>query len=247
TAATDVGTVPTATFLAAWKVPSPFPRSTLTVLLPPFVTARSSLPSCWKSPTATEGGPAPTGRISGLLWKVPSPLPPSTSTVLLELFVKTRSSLPSWLKSPAAREFACTGRLVVMAGLKVPLSLPSSTLTLLEEPISEPRTTMSWCPLPTSATTIDFAPPPTPAGTGSVIGGAKVVVSRVRTSNGSRENRPRDRRGRDGRRQETRRRPPNTFDRNMTIPFFVRGSGSGIRAKRFGPRLHPEAKDQFLL
>src|SRR5262249_13701403 len=150
----------------------------------------------------TESGPAPTGRISGLLWKVPSPLPRSTSTALFELFVKTRSSLPSRLKSPTASEFACAGRLVVMARLKVPSPLPSSTLTLLEEPVGEPRTTMSWCPLPTSATTIDLGPPPTPAGTGSVIGGAKLVVSRLRTSNDSRDSRPHDRRGRDGRRQE---------------------------------------------
>src|SRR5262249_23307566 len=148
--------------------------------------------------------PAPTGRISGLFWKVPSPLPLSTSTVLFELFVKTTSSLPSRLKSPTASEFACMGRLVVMAGLKVPLPLPSSTLTLLEEPIDEPSTTMSWCPLPTSAVRIDLAPPPTPPGTGSVIRGPKLVVSRVRTSNDSKESRPHDRRGRDGRRAETR-------------------------------------------
>src|SRR5262249_16874621 len=173
--------------------------------------------------------------------------PRSTSTVLFELFVKTRSSLPSRLKSPAATEFACTGRLVVMARLKVPSPFPSSTLTLLEEPVGEPKTTMSWCPLPSSAGSSDLAPPPTPPGTGNVIGGAKLVVSRVRTSNDSRDSRPHDRRGRDGRRQETRRRSPNTFDRNMTTPFFVRGIESGIRAKSSGPRLHPEAKDHFLL
>src|SRR5262249_9793738 len=125
----------------------------------------------------------------------------STSTVLFELFVKTRSSLPSRLKSPAATELAATGRWVVMAGLKVPSPLPSRTLTPLQDPIGEPRATMSWCPLPRSAVTIDLAPPPTPAGMRSGIGGRKLVVSRVRSSNDSRDNRPPARRRRAGRRR----------------------------------------------
>src|SRR5207244_13011619 len=80
--ATDRGVMPTATVGAGWKVPSPLPRSTETVLDPELATARSSLPSPLKSPTATEVGLVPTAKVRAA-WKVPSPLPNSTETVLL--------------------------------------------------------------------------------------------------------------------------------------------------------------------
>ena len=41
-------------FPAGWKVPLPLPSSTETVLDPALLTARSSLPSLLKSPTATD-------------------------------------------------------------------------------------------------------------------------------------------------------------------------------------------------
>src|SRR5437773_1993531 len=43
-------------FTRAFKLPSPSPSSTLTILLPAFATARSSLPSPLKSPTAADVG-----------------------------------------------------------------------------------------------------------------------------------------------------------------------------------------------
>src|SRR6266852_4927983 len=66
---------------AAWKVPSPLPKSTETLLEPKFATAKSRLPSSLKAPTATEEGalPAVTFRAG---WKLPSPLPKSTDTLL---------------------------------------------------------------------------------------------------------------------------------------------------------------------
>src|SRR5947207_13480746 len=72
------------------------------MLTPAFVTAKSSLPSPLKSPTATDWGPgAP--KFTGAL-KVPSPLPSSTLTFLLPAFATARSSLPSPLKSPTAAD-----------------------------------------------------------------------------------------------------------------------------------------------
>src|SRR5262249_41112748 len=79
-------------------------------------------------------------------------------------------------------------------------------------------------------------PPPTPAATGSVIEGAKLVVRTLRTSKDFRDSGPRDRPERDGRRRVTRLRSPDAFDRNTTTPFFVGGIDSGIRAKSLRPR-----------
>src|SRR6059058_2590684 len=64
----------------AWKVPSPLPSSTETVLKPRLATTRSSLPSAFKSPSATEEAPLPAPKVSGAR-KVPSPFPSSTETV----------------------------------------------------------------------------------------------------------------------------------------------------------------------
>jgi hypothetical protein len=43
----------------AWKVPSPLPGSTLTLLLSSLTVTTSGLPSALKSPTARERGLAP--------------------------------------------------------------------------------------------------------------------------------------------------------------------------------------------
>src|SRR5712664_3294630 len=80
--ATETGLSPAAKLSAAWKVPSPFPRSTETLLeLKATATARSSHPSPLKSPTATETGLSPAAKLSAA-WKVPSPFPRSTETLL---------------------------------------------------------------------------------------------------------------------------------------------------------------------
>src|SRR5262249_82168 len=47
------------------KVPSPLPRSTLTLLLEEFAVARSWRPSPLKSPTATDVGSIPAAKWSG--------------------------------------------------------------------------------------------------------------------------------------------------------------------------------------
>ncbi len=76
---TESGKVPAPKFRAAWKLPSPFPNSTETLLERMLATAKSSTPSPLKSPTATEEGcsPAPKFRAA---WKLPSPFPNNTET-----------------------------------------------------------------------------------------------------------------------------------------------------------------------
>src|SRR5262249_15921571 len=84
-----------------WKVPSPLPSNTETVLDPALATARSSLPSPLKSRTATETGFVPTEKARAVR-KVPSPLPSRTETVLSGLVAIARSCTRSPLKSPTA-------------------------------------------------------------------------------------------------------------------------------------------------
>ena len=62
---TEVGPDPTATSGFAWKVPSPLPNRTETLLEPEFWAARSILPSPLKSAFVTVVGVDPTG--TGLL------------------------------------------------------------------------------------------------------------------------------------------------------------------------------------
>src|SRR2546426_659228 len=81
------------------SLPSRLPKRMLT---PAFVTAKSSLPSPLKSPTASDPGPSTPEFNAGL--KVPSPLPSSMLTLLLPAFATARSSLPSPLKFPATTE-----------------------------------------------------------------------------------------------------------------------------------------------
>ena len=86
-------------------MPSPLPRSMLT---PPLsATARSSLPSPFRSPVASPIGRCPVVNCIPLSLSVPSPFPKSTPTLLpLEFVTRATSTLPSLLKSPAADESA---------------------------------------------------------------------------------------------------------------------------------------------
>src|SRR5262249_9934686 len=85
--ATDLGWAPTLKLRLGWKAPSPLPKSTLTLLLVPLVTARSRRPSPLTSPTATEEGESPTPKLRAF-WKEPSPLPKSTLTVAKKLVAR---------------------------------------------------------------------------------------------------------------------------------------------------------------
>src|SRR5262249_7878868 len=67
--------------------------------VPALATARSRWPSPLKSPTATDRGPCPAGKLRAV-WKLPSPLPRSTLTLSLPKLATTRSSRPSPLTSP---------------------------------------------------------------------------------------------------------------------------------------------------
>src|SRR5262249_19809910 len=122
-------------------------------------------------------------------WNEPSPLPSRTSTAgfegLPEVF-RAMSGRPSPLKSPATTDWPApplrTG--VVTAGWNEPLSLPSSTLTLLwgGEVGNGPALTTARAALPswlTSATVTARGSTPT----GSVTGGRKAGT--VRSSNAS--------------------------------------------------------------
>ena len=66
-----------------------------------FATARSSLPSRFRSPTATCHGVSPTAK-SVCAPNVPSPFPSSTDTVFEPMFVTARSGLPSRFRSATA-------------------------------------------------------------------------------------------------------------------------------------------------
>src|SRR5665213_1531856 len=103
----DRGDDPTAIGLPAAAVnpPDPFPRSTVTVLLPELAVTRSSWPSPLKSAAATKAGDAPTAKgLRAAAVNPPEPLRRRTVTLLpLELAV-TRSGLPSRLKSPTATD-----------------------------------------------------------------------------------------------------------------------------------------------
>src|SRR5262244_2069181 len=86
---------------ADWKLPSPLPKNTETLLELALATARSSAPSPLKSPTATETGVLPTVRLCAG-WKLPSPELKSTETLFERELATARSGTPSPLKSPAA-------------------------------------------------------------------------------------------------------------------------------------------------
>src|ERR1017187_780692 len=88
------------------NVPSPFPSSTVSVLLSAFPTTRSTNPSPLKSPVTAQMGWPPVGTLS--FWvKDPSPTPRKMLTALIAVpanveLVTARSGMPSPLKSPVA-------------------------------------------------------------------------------------------------------------------------------------------------
>ena len=120
------GPKPAGKLWAAWKVPLPLPSSTLTLLMMPELLdiTISGLPSPLRSPTAM--GPLIPGSMAKDrgAWRVPSPLP--SITVQGEPVIITSSFL-SPFKSASATCPPVIG--VVLAAVKVPSPLPSSTLT----------------------------------------------------------------------------------------------------------------------
>src|SRR5439155_22830255 len=98
---------PTGKFIATWKVPSPLPSRTETLLEFILATARSCVPSPLRSPTVTERGPLqqplPSEKFVSAR-KVPSPLPSSTETLAESKLATARSCTPSPLKSPTVTE-----------------------------------------------------------------------------------------------------------------------------------------------
>ena len=80
-----------------------------------FATARSGLPSPFRSPIATEKGRAPVAIVE-LGRKVPSPLLSSTETVSAPRFAVARSGLPSPFRSPIATESGGTSSYVAPRG-----------------------------------------------------------------------------------------------------------------------------------
>src|SRR5258708_4804469 len=82
--ATDTGVPPATELRGASKLTPPVGVlliSTETLLELALATAKSSRPSRLKSPTATEEGGLPAGKLRAS-WKLPSPLPKSTETLL---------------------------------------------------------------------------------------------------------------------------------------------------------------------
>src|SRR5204862_7330317 len=108
----------------------PSPSSTETLAEPRLGTAISGLPSLLKSPTPTERGSVPTGKLVAVP-KLPLPSPSRIDTLSELMFAVARSGLPSLLKSPTATKigYVPTGKLVAVP--KPPAPSPSSTETLL--------------------------------------------------------------------------------------------------------------------
>src|SRR5438105_4775751 len=77
--------------------------STDTLLELKLAVARSCLPSALKSPTATDTGPLPTGKLMAAP-NVPVPVPSRIDTLEELALATARSCLPSALKSPTATE-----------------------------------------------------------------------------------------------------------------------------------------------
>ncbi len=100
--ATPEGIKPTAIGdpAAGANPPLPSPNRMLTLLLPAFVTARSTMPSPLKSPVAIPPGPVPTANGDpGAGANPPLPSPSRILTLSLIEFATARSAMPSPLKS----------------------------------------------------------------------------------------------------------------------------------------------------
>ena len=140
----EFGQMPVVRLAAAWNVPSPFPRRTVTVPasllleVAKLTTARSTLPSPLKSPTARDHGRKPVDGLTGVGVKVPFPFPKSTVMVPFISFAMARSGIPSPLKSPMTIEsgsFSATGiddSKYVIPAVPVPsTAVPRTSLPLL--------------------------------------------------------------------------------------------------------------------
>ena len=98
-AARPLTRVPTARVVAKMKLPSPLPWKTVIFAVSRLVTARSTIPSLFRSAAASSAGALPAG--NRLAAKVMSPLPSRTETSLSRTLATARSAIPSRLKSAA--------------------------------------------------------------------------------------------------------------------------------------------------
>ena len=73
------------------KVPLPIPKSMETLFEPTLATARSSIVSLLKLPTATEDGPSPAPKLTAGVTNVPLPIPKSMETLSETMLVTARS------------------------------------------------------------------------------------------------------------------------------------------------------------
>jgi hypothetical protein len=102
-----------------------------------------------KSPTATEAGKVPAGKLVGPV-KVPAVLPSSTEMMPSKASATARSGSPSPLKSPTATANGYPPVAMLVAGLKLPPTPPSSTETL---PANSFATARSGSPSPLKSPT----------------------------------------------------------------------------------------------
>ena len=123
----------------------PLPRSNVTLALPEFETARSSVPFPSKSPTAIPKGDVPTANgLPVTCENPPEPSPSRTVTFWDVRFTTARSSLPSPLKSPVAIP---KGRVPTAYGLpgdavNPPAPSPSSTVTVASPELEIARSSL---------------------------------------------------------------------------------------------------------
>src|SRR2546426_470431 len=136
--AAERGREPVAKFRAAWKVPSPLPSSTETLLEVRLTTARSGTPSPLKSPTAAETGGAPGAKLRAA-WKGPPPLPRSSEMVPDPPLTTARSRTRSPLKSPTTTKTGFLPTAKVRGAWKVRSAPPSSTETVSERELATAR------------------------------------------------------------------------------------------------------------
>ena len=120
-----------AELMGLWKVPSPLPKSTLTLAVVELAVTTSSLPSPLKSPIATPQGPferSPTSYLTAAA-KDPSPLPSMHADIPEVMgLAMTRSGWLSSLKSPVA---------IVRASPRAEYSTAGRKLTLSNSPVLE--------------------------------------------------------------------------------------------------------------
>ena len=120
--ATERGCVPTARLVAAPKLPVPSPNRIDTLpesLIDPLLaTARSSLLSLLKSPTAIETGVSPAEKLAAVP-KPPAPSPMRIETFVEPEFATARSGLLSALKSPSATACGFVPTEILAAGAKL--------------------------------------------------------------------------------------------------------------------------------